>query len=368
MTTAPTPVTLTETVTGAREDGLWTGPLIDTDVHARFADLSVLRPYLPKVWRDFVDERGYTAPPALATVRPPNAPGTVRPEWRDARAGAELGALRAHTLDAWDVERAVVNCYAGIDSVRHPDLAAALARAVNDWLIAEWLDRDDRLRASLVVPVHTVADAAAEIERVGGHPGFVQVLLPARAPQLYGRRNWYPLLEAATGQDLALGLHFGGTSDGAPSPCGWPSWYIEEYVAEQQVFMSQLVSLIVEGAFQQFPTLRVAVLEAGFTWLPSLLWRFDKEWKGLRRTTPWLTRPPSELVRDHVRFATAPIDAATTAQLRDVVEWTGPELLMFSSDYPHQHADDIRVLLAAMTPEQASGVMAGNARAFYRLP
>ena len=48
------------------------------------------------------------------------------------------------------------------------DLSAALCRAINNWLVAEWLDRDPRLRASIVVPVHSPDLAAEEIERRGG--------------------------------------------------------------------------------------------------------------------------------------------------------------------------------------------------------
>ncbi|MBW0101030.1 amidohydrolase family protein [Pseudonocardia sp. KRD291] len=361
--------TLAESLADVRRTRLWDGPVVDCDVHAQFDGMAALWPYLEPLWQDFITERGYSGPPSLTTVYPAGAPSSVRPEWRadGVRAASTLEMMRTQALDAWNVERAVVSCYAGVDSCRHPDLAAALARAVNDWLISEWLDRDDRLRASMVVPIHTVADAAREIDRVGGHPGFVQVLMPVRAPQLYGRRNWYPLMEAITRQDLVFGLHFGGTGDGPPSPCGWPSWYIEEYAAEQQVFMSQVVSMVVEGTFQQFPSLRVAVLEGGFTWLPSLMWRFDKEWKGLRRTTPWLDAPPSELIARHMRFSTAPLDAGSPTQLARLLEWTGPEILMFASDYPHHHADDPVALLEALPEDARAGVMAGNARAFYRL-
>ena len=34
---------------------------------------------------------------------------------------------------------------------RNPHYAAAVATAVNDWLRDEWLARDERLRASMVV-------------------------------------------------------------------------------------------------------------------------------------------------------------------------------------------------------------------------
>ena len=58
------------------------------------------------------------------------------------------------------------------------------------------------------------------------------------------------------------------------------------------IFEAQLTSLIAEGAFERFPELRVVLLESGFGWLPPLLWRLDKEWKGLRREIPWVKHAP----------------------------------------------------------------------------
>jgi hypothetical protein len=170
-----------------------------------------------------------------------------------------------------------------------------------------------------------------------------------------------------TAANLVLGVHWGGTSDGAPTPCGWPSWFIEEAVGEQQVYMAQLTSMLAEGLFVQFPTLRVAFLEGGFAWAPSLLWRIDKDWKGLRRTVPWMHELPSETVRRHVRFATAPVNAGPPELFSDVIQWLSPELLMYSSDYPHHHNDDVYALLETIAEEARPGVMAENARAWYGL-
>ena len=78
-----------------------------------------------------------------------------------------------------------------------------------------------------------------------------------------------------------------------------------------QVFFAQLTSLIGEGTFERFPGLRVALLEGGFTWLPSLMWRLDKEWKGLRRDIPWVRRPPSETIRERVRLSVQPLEPYT---------------------------------------------------------
>ena len=194
--------------------------------------------------------------------------------------------------------------------------------------------------------------------------------LPIRSPQPYGNRHWHPIFEAAVRHDLAIGLHFGGAPGNPPTAVGWPSYYLEEYAGMAQTFQSQLQSLIVEGVFDRFPDLRVACVESGWAWLPPFLWRFDKEWKGLQREIPWTKRLPSEYVRQHVRFTLQPIDGPPeTTRLLDQIDQLGSdEMLMFSSDYPHWHFDRAEEALPAGLPEGlARKIMAGNARAFYRL-
>src|SRR5437764_508362 len=80
-----------------------------------------------------------------------------------------------------------------------------------------------------VVPTQQPEMAAREVDRVGGHPGFVQVYLPVRAEAPYGNRRYLPLLEAAVRHDLTLGIGFGGQPPNPPTPSGWPSYYIEEW-------------------------------------------------------------------------------------------------------------------------------------------
>ena len=60
-----------------------------------------------------------------------------------------------------------------------------------------------------------------------------------------------------------------------------------------------MLSLVSEGVFERFPDLRVVLIECGFAWLPLLLWRFDKDWKGVWREVPWLKHRPSEYVAEH---------------------------------------------------------------------
>ena len=94
-----------------------------------------------------------------------------------------------------------------MQSVRNEELASALASAVNHWQVEEWPEKEPRLHASIVVPSQNPALAAAEIERWGEHPGFVQVILPVRSEAPYGNRRYDPIFEAAVRHNLVIGIN-----------------------------------------------------------------------------------------------------------------------------------------------------------------
>jgi predicted TIM-barrel fold metal-dependent hydrolase len=258
----------------------------------------------------------------------------------------------------------------GVQLVHNEYWAAAMARAVNDWQIMEWLDKEPRLRASIVVPTQNPEMAAEEIERLGDHPGFVQVLLLVRTEMPLGKRHYWPIYEAAERHGLVIGIHAGGSPGNPITPVGWPSHYLEDYVSLAQAFQTQLVSLVSEGVFAKFPGLRVALIEGGFTWLPSLMWRFDKNWKGLRGEVPWVDRLPSEIIHEHVRLTIQPVDEPPNQEhLLQTMEQIGSEeMLLFSTDYPHWHFDDREDALPVdLPPELERKILVENARALYGL-
>jgi uncharacterized protein len=344
--------------------------VIDADVHNVVPSIDALLPYLADHWREYIAQSGFKGPTDTAYPKAPTSarPGSVPASGQPA--GSDLALLREQALDAWGTSIGILNCAYAVESIHNPDADVAVARATNDWQIAEWLDREPRLRASIVVPSKQPEMAAREIDRLGGHPGFVQVFLPVRSPAPYGKRQYHPIFEAAVRHDLVVGLHFGGAPGLPPTSAGWPSYYIEEYAGMAQVFQAQLMSMIVEGVFDRFPTLRVAFVESGFTWLPPMLWRFDKEWKGLRREVPWTKRPPSEYVRDHVRLTLQPVDGPLDKErlLRAIDQLGSEDMLMFSTDYPHWHFDEPdEALPAGLSENLTRKIMADNARAFYRL-
>ncbi|HLG51036.1 MAG TPA: amidohydrolase family protein [Chloroflexota bacterium] len=344
--------------------------LIDCDVHVNVPRVEVLFPYLPIYWREHITQTLFKGP--VESSYPKNAPITARPGSippDSGVAGSSLDLLRTQVLDAANVEYAIVNCSYAIDSLHNPDAAVALASAVNDWLIREWLEKEPRLRASLVVPSQIPALAAREIDRVGDHPGFVQVYLPVRSQHPYGSRLFHPLWEAIARHGLVAGIHFGGIPGVPPTPSGWPSYYLEEYAGMAQVFQSQVVSIISEGVFDLFPNLRIVLIEGGFTWLPSFMWRFDKEWRNLRRLVPWVRRPPSAYIREHMRFTIQPLDLPPDPrQLLQVIDQIGSEdILLYASDYPHLHAaDPEEALFPHLSETLVRKIRSENARALYR--
>ncbi len=357
----------------ARETGHSAGaatPLIDCDVHIAVPNVQALFPFLPYHWVEHVNQSVFKGP--ATNYYPPRSPVAARPgsEPADGSAGSSLDLLRAQLLDPLGIEIAIANCLYAIDSLHNPEAAVAFARATNDWLIAEWLDKEPRLRASLVLPVQLPELAAQEIERIGDHPGFVQVLLPVRSEHPYGSRLFRPMWEAIAKHDLVAGVHFGGAPGNPPFPSGWPSYYIEEYAGMAQVFQSQLTSIVSEGVFDLFPTVRVTLLESGFTWLPAFMWRFDKEWHNLRRLVPWVKRAPSEYLRDYVRITVQPLDAPPDweAMERTLAQIDRDDMLLFASDYPHQHVSDpLEAFLPRLPDALARKIRGENAREWYRL-
>ncbi len=334
---------------------------VDCDVHCAPASLDALEPYLGDYWREYIAEAGIRLG-GLVTSYPPGAATTGH------RVAAGYDVLRERLLDAAGPDVAILNCLTLFETHRNPYYAAAVATALNDWLRTEWLDRDDRLRAGLVVSTLDIDAAVAEIDRVGGDGRFVQVLLPVRADAPYGNRCYHPIHEAAVRHGLAIGIHAWGRAANAPTPNGVTATYLQDYASNCQVAQLQVLSLVSEGVFTRFPDLRVSLVECGFSWLPSLLWRFDKDWRSIWREVPWVKEPPSEIVRRHFRATTQPAHLpADPRQAAEVVAMVGAAWLLHASDHPHDHGPGEERLLQVLDGRDAAAVRGANAAEFYRL-
>jgi predicted TIM-barrel fold metal-dependent hydrolase len=337
------------------------GP-IDCDVHPTVPGLAALLPYLDPMWREMAVRRGMEE---LNTISYPSVnPLTFRSDWRDAsgKAATSAAALGQQALDPFGTHLAICNCLYGAQVLFSEDLGAAFCRAINDWIRTEWLDRDPRLRASIVVPQQNPELAVEEIARCAPDRRFVQVLLLVGSEMALGRRTNWPIYAAAQQHGLPVGIHAGSMYRHPVTTVGWTSFFTEDYVNQAPAFQSQLTSLIMEGVFAKFPDLTVVLMESGVSWLPAYLWRLTKFWKGLRSETPWVSDPPGSIVRDRVRLTLQPFDGPTgAADLTRLMDhmWSD-ELILFSTDYPHWQFEGLAAIPAGLSPDLTRKIMVEN--------
>ncbi len=359
----------------AGPDGASRVGLIDCDIHPARSGPAELYPFLERRWREHIEmfglrhRHGYQK----GVVYPKGQPAAAR---RDAwppdggPPGSSLAFMQRQHLDPNDVAFGILNPLSpNGQGLQNQELAAAYAAAMNDWQVAKWTSQDARLKASVVVAYDDPACAVAEIERRAGDTNFAQVLLLTRTSEPLGQRRYWPIYEAAARSNLPVGIHAFGYGGWPITPGGWPSYYIEEMTGHAQCCQSQLVSLVIEGVFERVPDLRVVAIEAGFAWLPSLLWRLDKHWSRLRAETPHLRRLPSEYVREHVWLTTQPMEEPERPRdLLDVMDWIGWDRLLFATDYPHWDYDDPKQALPSFIPDQhRRRLLRDNATAVYGL-
>ncbi len=347
-------------------------PIIDTDIH-HVPDSRRVPDFLPEPWRSRYLS-GSRGPGHLGYWNPNGVmrADTVLPDGSRIEASAE--ALARHFIEPYGIEYGVLtggNQHIGLSP--DPDFAAAVLSAENDVLVHDWLPVDPRLRASLMVSPADPELAAREIHRLGDHPGFVQVMMPSAGRIPYGQRYFHPIYRAAVEHNLPVAVHPGSEGvgiSGPPTAAGYPTNYFEWHTGLVGSYIAQLTSLVLEGVFQKFPTLKFVLVEGGVSWLPALLWRMDKNWRALRQTTPWLDRPPSEIVREHVLLTTQPLEEPGRPEhLHQILEmFDAGHMLMFSSDFPHWDGDTPDFAARRLPPPLRPRIMSETARELYRLP
>jgi uncharacterized protein len=349
--------------------------IADCDIHPspRSARKEVY-PFLEKRWQDHLDtygmlpKQGFQNGPAYPKGQPDAArrdsyvPGGGYP-------GSDVDYMRSHHLDPHNIQLGILNPLQTGQGLQNLDLAAAYSHATNDWQIAEWLDKEPRLKGSVVVSYEDSPATVAEIDRRAGDPHFVQVLVLSRTAEPLGQRRYWPMYEAACRANLPVAVHAFGFGGYPVSGGGWPSYYIEDMTGHAQASQAVVTSLVMEGVFEQFPALKVIVVEGGFGWLPALSWRLDKVWNRLRDETPRVKRPPSEYIRQHIWLTTQPMEEPDQREhLLDCIEWIGWDRLCFATDYPHWDFDDPAFAIPLrLTKEQQSSLFYDNARRLYGL-
>jgi uncharacterized protein len=343
--------------------------IVDCDVHNALRRHDDLKRYLPRRWHVEYDHGSHIgghggqvvgARPQRDIFRQDSFPPAGVP-------GSDPEVMREQLLEAFDVRRAVLSPLEVLTLPTYGDAAEVFMNALNEWMVDEWLNYDERYFGAISIPVEDGNAAARVIARAAQHPGFITVLMTMITREGFGHPKYWPIYEAASELGLPVAAHVGGFS-GTHMANGWPTYFVEQHSGYTQPYQAQIVSLVYSGVFDRFPKLQVVLEEGGIGWMPALMWRLDRVWSSLREHAPHLERPPSEILREHVWFTTQPLDEPEKPEyLLQVLEQLGmTDRIMFASDYPHWDFDDPRrVLPKSLGPELRQRLFRGNAESLY---
>ncbi|HEU5328026.1 MAG TPA: amidohydrolase family protein [Thermomicrobiales bacterium] len=348
---------------------------IDVDLHHQFASWGEVAPYAPESLHHRIARQ--SGPPlARHGFRPIGAPfdETLRPPAKDGcpvHPASDPAWVKDRYLAARGIDVAILTgSLTSLGVQPNADMAAAIARSINDWTLATWVRPFDCFKGSILVAPQDPVQAVAEIDRLGDDPGMVQVLMGSATETPLGRRNYHPIYEACVRHQLPLALHLGGEGAGlAPPPTavGHPTTYFEWYGSLPQVYMAHIMSMVTEGVFERFPALTVVLYEGGIAWLPHIMWRFDKNWKAQRSETPWVKQRPSAYIVKHFRSTTYPLELMREPdQLAQVLAMMdGEHTLLFSGNYPNWALGDPQTMLEGIPEHIRRNVLVENALATY---
>jgi len=349
--------------------------VVDSDVHP-VPKHGVLADYIPEPWRSKfflnrqVGEQIYYDAPDYAHSKAMRA-DTFPPDGEFPGSDPNM-TFRQLVMEA-GVDIAILEPLYGF--TRLPETTAALAVATNDWQAEHWLDSRNnwhgRWRGSISAPIEHPDTAVREIERWAGHPYIAQILIAAEPRPSWGDPRYYPIWAAATRHDITVSCHLGrGEFDTLPiPPVGLPSYNHDFMVTYSLLAANQVMSLIFDGVFDRFPTLRIVLVEHAFSWILPLMWRMDAIYEA-RKSWLDIKRKPSEYVKDHIKFTTQPLDYPDDkTQLTRALEWMEAEkILLYSSDYPHWTYDDPRWLVRHLPEHAREAIMFRNGIETYKLP
>jgi predicted TIM-barrel fold metal-dependent hydrolase len=178
----------------------------------------------------------------------------------------------------------------GYSAMADDELRAPVCRATNRYFARLFAGLRDRMEPAAVIPMHTPAEAVAEIDFAVGELGFKSVLLPnyARRPVPEGgtRLDFFgldspfdydPVWEACIRNNVAPAFHSGlGASHPGRSITNYVYNHIHGFAGAHHTLCK---SLFMGGVLHRFPELRVSFLEGGVLWAAGLVSDLVGHWE-----------------------------------------------------------------------------------------
>ena len=263
--------------------------------------------------------------------------------------GDNDGAERSRALDLLGFELQIVFPTGSFPQVAMSPthIQVEAAEAMNRGM-GVFCQADERLHAVGYVPFHYGPEVAIRVLHQALRDGCDVVMvdsIPARDSVAPTHADFDPLWEAIEHADVPVMLHIGLDNGWRPIR---PSFFnngrtLDHFRSDAPGdalsflsvgFPAQLFigSMILDGVFDRHPNLRFGVAELAASWVPGFLHFIDTSARSFSRLQDLshLHMKPSEYVRKH--FCFSPFAGEDVGFM---IETAGPELFMFSSDYPH---------------------------------
>ena len=222
------------------------------------------------------------------------------------------------------------------------DLQLACVRAYNEWLAEFCAGGEGRLIGQAIIPTTGVDDAIAELHAALalGHKGVVISAFPNGT--LAAQPEDAPFWALAEDLGLPVAVHIGSFVPSRPG-MKWPDTHELSFLgitgaakAGSQA-LPVACNLIFSGIFEQFPRLKVVLVESNIGWIPTLCEQLDDmflRYRWFTGATEKMRAMPSELFHRNL-WATFMID---TVGMELRYRMNGAHLL-WSTDYPHTGCD-----------------------------
>ena len=352
--------------------------IISVDGHVK-APWATYREYLDPQWRERYDEWIKSA--------------TGRPDFCHAGFGKEAQwdtGRRVADLESQGVVAEVVfpNGTPFGSTPENIEAARAGNVAYNRWLADACSEVPGRMFGQALVDFQDIDNAVKEIH-AAKERGFVGILMPPLKPEIPGSRYFFdpeldPIWAACVDTGLPISQH-GGVGSPSYHPMGPAAFLV---LATEHSFFSgrSLWQLILGGAFDRFPALKVAYVETESWWLRPVLELLDNrdrvgdEWAesnilaAQKRSYKHL---PSDYLRTNVYMGISPFmkgladgNAFDDGKEREIISTNNA---MVGADYPHPETalpwlrETVRefAALPKITEEGARKVIYGNAAGIY---
>jgi uncharacterized protein len=220
-----------------------------------------------------------------------------------------------------------------------PEVAAALARAHNNWTRDFCGHNPERLKFAAQLSFHDVGLAIREARRAVRELGAVAVIgnpNPVRGRHIHDP-EFEPLWAAVEELQVPVGFHPTGQAslrdDIARRYLDHPNGRVIGVAGRNPMeLMLAFASFAAGGVLERHPGLRCAFLEGTCGWLPWWLWRLDEAWEKFGPGSEvQISQLPSQYFFRQCYVATD----ADEKVLRQVVEAVGDDNIVVSTDYPH---------------------------------